>query len=187
MDQSQARERGPIAVGLLLIALGGVFLVGQMVDIDFGRYGWPLFIIVPGVAIWLVALMLGGPVGVGFSIAGAITTVTGFVLLYQDTTDHWESWAYAWALIAPGAVGLALAVHGLVHGDRELLDSGVRVALVGLALFLVFGVFFESMVGLGDNPSSTLRDTILPGGLVVLGIGIVLAGILSGRRHRTPA
>ncbi len=187
-DRPFQTDRGPIAIGLLLIAIGAVFLVGQWLDVDLERYGWPFFVIIPGALIWLFALALGGPAGVGVSIFGAITTVTGFVLLYQDTTGHWESWAYAWALVAPGAVGLALAVHGLVHGDRELLASGTRVLVVGLALFLCFGVFFVLVVGPGGNPPTALRDVVLPAGLVALGIVIVVAGLYSSvRRGGTPS
>ena len=50
----------------------------------------------------------------GFAIAGSIVTTVGSVLLYQQTTGHWESWAYAWALVGPGAAGLGMLVYGLL-------------------------------------------------------------------------
>lgn len=181
-DRPTTSDRGPIVVGALLIALGLVFLVGQYLDIDAERYGWPFFVIAPGVVIWLIALIVGGPVGVGFSIVGAITTVTGLLLLYQDTTGHWESWAYAWALVAPGSVGVALFVQGLVHGERELIESGWRTAAVGLGLFLGFGVFFEGIIGIGGTGPAAVRDVILPGGLLLLGVIVVLGSLVGQRR-----
>ncbi|HEY6058536.1 MAG TPA: hypothetical protein VIV06_10915, partial [Candidatus Limnocylindrales bacterium] len=164
-----------------LILLGIVFFITETFDIEVGRYGWPFFVIVPGLVIWLAAIFAGGPIGVAFSIVGAITTVTGVVLLAQDVTGYYESWAYAWALVAPGAVGLAMLVQGIIHRDREMAANGGRLTLVGLGLFLGFGLFFEGVVGLNGNPPAGLRDVVLPGGLVVLGLAIVVVGFLSGR------
>ena len=57
------------------------------------------------------------PRGLGFAIAGTIVTTIGFLLLYQDSTGHWESWAYAWALLTLAA-GLGTLIYGLAIGRR---------------------------------------------------------------------
>ena len=44
-----------------------------------------------------------GAISEGLAIAGSIVTVSGLILLIQDATAHYESWAYAWALVFPGA------------------------------------------------------------------------------------
>ncbi len=184
IERSEHRDRGPLAVGLVLIAVGVAFLAGQVLEIDVGHYGWPMFVIVPGLAVLVSALLLEGPAGVGFAIFGSITTMTGLVLLYQNATNHWESWAYAWALVAPGSVGVGMLLEGLVHGDRGLVDAGLTTGTVGLALFLVFGLLFEDVIGIGGNAPLALRDVILPGGVILLGVAIVAVGLLSSSRGR---
>ena len=181
-ERQQSLDRGPMAIGVVLIGLGVIFLAGQILNVDIGAYGWPFFVIVPGAAILVVALVLPGPAGVGLAIAGAITLITGLVLLAQDLTTYYESWAYAWALVAPGGVGVGLFLEGLAHGDRNLVDGGLRTTFVGLALFLGFGIFFE-LIGLGGNPPVGLRTVVLPGGVILLGVAILVSGLLSNRRH----
>ncbi len=183
MERTGGRDLGPIAVGLVLIAIGVIFLAGQALNFDLGHYGWPLFIIAPGVAILIVALLLPGPAGAGLAVVGSMVTVTGLILLFQDATDYYDSWDYAWALVAPGSVGFGLLLAGLAHGDRSLIESGSRVSAVGLALFLIFGIFFEGVIVRDPNAPPALRDVILPGGLLLLGAAIVASSLL-GRRHQ---
>ena len=95
-------RRQSMLLGGLLVLVGAVLLLGQFVRIDVGHYGWPFFVIAPGVLILFVALSARGMVGEGLAILGSIITVTGLILLYQNATDHFESWAYAWALVFPG-------------------------------------------------------------------------------------
>ena len=37
--------------GIVLIGIGVLFLLQQSMGFDLGHYGWPLFIIVPGLAL----------------------------------------------------------------------------------------------------------------------------------------
>ena len=43
--------------------------------------------------------------------AGMEVVYIGLLLFYQNTFNHFESWAYAWALI-PFAVGIGLVING---------------------------------------------------------------------------
>jgi len=52
-----------IGLGLLLIVLGALFLAGQAVGFDLGRFGWPFFVIIPGLAVSGAGLAAGGPTG----------------------------------------------------------------------------------------------------------------------------
>jgi hypothetical protein len=52
-----------IGLGVLLIVLGALFFVGQTVGIDLGHFGWPFFVIIPGLAVFGVGLALGSPTG----------------------------------------------------------------------------------------------------------------------------
>jgi hypothetical protein len=175
-------DRGRLVVGGVLILVGAVFLVGQVFDVRVEEYGWPLLVLVPGLAILVIGLLVGGPGGVALSIVGGITTMTGVVLGYQAVTDQWATWAYAWALVAPGGVGLGMFLSGLVQGDRELADSGGRVALVGVGLFVGFGLFFEGVIGLTTG-RGLFEEALVPAALVVIGILVIAYGVLGGRRR----
>jgi hypothetical protein len=185
------RERngwpGNLIFGLLLVLLGAFFLASEQFNIDFGRYGWPVFVIAPGVLLLLVGLSIPNEGGLGAAIPGGIITAVGLVLAYQAATDTYASWAYAWALVAPGSVGVSLALFGLLHRRWDLLDAGVRTASVGLALFVGFGLFFENILGIDDvHPNTALRDA-LPLMAVVLGIAIVIVNMFGHRPRPTEA
>src|SRR5690348_7596824 len=47
---------GTAILGLLLIALGGVFLIGQWAELDWGAATWPFYVIAPGVALAAIGL-----------------------------------------------------------------------------------------------------------------------------------
>jgi hypothetical protein len=176
-----ANRRGGVVVGLVLILLGGLFLVERAFDVQLGRFGWPLFVIVPGVALFAASLAIDRREGAGLAVAGAITTVVGLVLAFQNATGLWSTWAYAWALVGPGATGLGLALYGLIRGDRGLVSSGARSLGTGLGLFAAFGLFFEGVIGLSGEPFLVGSD-VLP--VVLIGIGVVLVALslIRGRR-----
>jgi hypothetical protein len=133
-----------LIVGAVLIALGVLFLVVQIPGVRIGVYMWPFFVIVPGLA-FFVGMVLGGRGAGGLAVPGSIVTTVGLILLYQNTTNHWESWAYAWGLI-PMAVGVGLMINGSWSFRPALVTQGRRLAIIGLALFLAFGAFFEVLI-----------------------------------------
>jgi hypothetical protein len=173
--------RTGLVLGGILIALGLLFLADRVVNVDLGRYGWPLFVIVPGVLIFAWGLTVPAREGTGLAVAGAITTVVGLVLAVQNLTGLWATWAYAWALVGPGATGVGLAGYGLAHGDRELVRGGLRSIGVGLALFVGFGLVFEGVIGLSGEPLLT-GDA---GPYVLIGAGAVLLALGLFRRGRS--
>jgi len=159
------------ALGVILIVLGGILLAANQLGLDLGRIGWPVFIIAPGVALLAIAVVVGGHAGAGFAVAGGIVTLTGLVLAAQSAIAYFESWAYAWALVAPGGAGAGLLVYGLLTRQLAFVRSGVPPLLIGLALFTAGFVFFEGVVGLGGNRIAGLQ-AILP--FVAIGIGVAL-------------
>ncbi|MHB1132594.1 MAG: hypothetical protein ACYC4L_09435 [Chloroflexota bacterium] len=170
------------ALGAVLVGLGLLFLVGQFLDVNIGRLAWPLFVIVPGLALCAIALGARGA-GEGLFILGSMVTTTGLILLYQNTFDVWESWAYAWALIAPTSVGLGQLVFGLATGRNHLVRNGARVATVGLTIFLVMGAFFELGLRGGGRGLGSLGGFIFPIGLILLGLLLFFSNLFSGRRE----
>lgn len=177
-----AERRGSLALGVVLIVVGAAFLAVRETGVDVAGAGWPLFVIVPGLVLFAAAFMVGGRAGTGFAVGGAVTTVTGLILAVQNATGLWATWAYAWALVAPGGIGLGLFVYGLVTRQGELAMGGGWSMLVALALFLVGAFFFESVIGLSGDRIEGL-DTLLAGGLVVLGIAVIGFGLTGGRRR----
>jgi hypothetical protein len=170
-----------LAVGVVLILLGALFLIGQFVEIDVGDAAWPLLVIGPGVALLVIGLVIGGPPGVGLSIAGSITTMVGVVLFYQNQTGLYETWAYAWALVAPGGVGIGMLLAGIAQGDRELVTDGARTALVGVGLFLGFGIFFEGVIGVSGG-GGFFAEPLVAAALVVIGVVVMVWGVVDRGR-----
>ena len=172
-----------LAIGILLILGGAAVLAVRQLGLDLGEAGWPLFVIVPGVVLFVVGLAVGGRPGTGFAVAGTVTTVTGLILAFQSQTDLYATWAYAWALVAPGGIGLGLLLYGTLTGQRDLALGGLWTLLTGLVIFIVAAFFFESVIGLSGDRIEGL-DALLAGAVVVLGVGIVVVGLSGGRRRR---
>jgi hypothetical protein len=181
---SSAERRTTVALGAMLIVIGVAFLVGQQLDVDWERVGWPVFVIVPGLVLFALAVAVGGRGGAGFAVPAGIVTMTGLVLAVQNATDLWATWAYAWALVAPGGVGVGLVAYGIVTRQAEFVSGGAWALLVGVGLFLGFAFFFESIIHLSGDQLTGL-DTVFAAGLVLLG-AVVVALSLTRRRPSLP-
>jgi hypothetical protein len=173
-------NRGGIALGLVLIALGGLFLLDRVAGIDLADAGWPLFVIVPGILVFVWGLSMTGREGAGLAVGGGITMVVGLILAVQNATGLWATWAYAWALVGPGGTGIGLLGYGLVHRDQGLVSNGLRSLGSGLGLFVAFGLFFEGVIGLSGAPF--LSTDLGPIVLIGLGVAVLIAGLVRGRR-----
>jgi hypothetical protein len=175
------RNRGTLVVGLFLVLLGVSFLASEQFGVDIGRYGWPMFVIVPGVFLVLLGLAIPNEGGLGAAIPGGIITTVGLVLAFQDATGAYASWAYLWALVAPGSIGVTLVLWGALHRRRDMLESGIETAAVGLGLFIGFGLFFENVLNIAGGTSNTVLHDALPLMAVGLGVLIVLWNLRPGR------
>jgi hypothetical protein len=181
------RDDGRLALGGLLIVIGAISLGLQATGIEVARQlggsGWTLFVIVPGLVL-LGAALVFRDIGLGLAIAGSITTITGLLLLYQDQNDHYESWAYAWTLVAPGGVGVGMLIHGLRSRQGEVVANGLRLLAVTAVLFVVGLLFFESVFDEGRLPFQV--GDAWPIILVAGGVLLVVFSLLGGRRPATP-
>lgn len=160
--------------GAILILLGIAFLMVRFIlsifDFDFGRYTWPLFIIVPGVLMFLSAFVLERQAGVTLAIFGGMVTMTGGILMIQNIFNLYATWAYAWALIAPTSMGLAKLLYGALRGMGDEVKNGLAMAGVGAVIFFVAGAFFELIIdlnGFGLNISWLCWPTLLIGGGII--------------------
>lgn len=153
-------------IGVVLVVLGALFLLGQVVDFGnlIGDWGWPFFIIIPGLFL-LIWAMMGGKSVAGLAIPGSIVTTVGLILLFQNATDHFESWAYAWGLIV-AAAGFGRYLQGSLSGDENGRQQGMQGARVGLIMFVVFAAFFELFI----FNQSALARYLVPLALIVAGV-----------------
>ena len=176
-------RRGTILLGLALVILGGLALLGRAFSIDLLGLGWPIFVLAPGIALFIGGVAVGGRAGLGLAIPGGIVSMVGAVLTFQAATGLWATWAYAWALVAPGGVGFAMVLYGLLTGQRDIARDGMPVLLTGLGLFVGFGLFFEGVLHLSGD-ALAIGEPVFAGALVVLGAAIVVMSLL-GRRDRS--
>jgi hypothetical protein len=168
------RGSASIGIGAVLVAFGALFLIEQLFDFQLGQWLWPLFIIIPGLLCFL-GMVLGGKSAGPLAIPGSIVTTIGLLLLYQNTFNHFESWAYAWALI-PIAVGVGLMINGTWSDQPALIQNGRRLAGIGLVLFLVGFFFFELVLNIGGMASGIVAPLLL----IAAGIALLLRRTRSG-------
>ena len=167
-----------MAIGLILILIGAALFGAQLLGIGIEDIGWPFFVIAAGVAIVVIGLVVADEQGM--VIGGAITTTVGLVLLYQDQTGRWESWAYAWALVGPAASGLGLALWGVRSGNAGDVRNGVWGMLGGLAIFAVAFLFFEGVIGIGGDRLA-LPEWLLPVAVIAIGLAVLGRAVLERR------
>jgi hypothetical protein len=167
------------ALGIVLVVLGLFALLVAVSGLDLTQYGWPLFVIVPGLTLLVVGFVGVGP---GASIPGGIVTTLGLLLAYQNATGDWASWAYAWALVAPGGIGLGMYLQALRDRDQANLKTGRSLMFIGLLIFMIGFVFFESIMGISGRDYGMFGKAALPVLLIVIGIILVLRSIQRSRR-----
>jgi hypothetical protein len=174
--------------GIVLVALGIVVLVARETGLDLGAMlasaGWPFFIIVPGLVLLLLAVVAAPPQGLGVAIGGSVVTTVGLILLYQESTGHWERWAYMWALI-PGAVGVATVVYGLASRHRELVVPGLRTTGVAAVLLAAGWWYFEPSFENGRPPIDLGASWPLI--VIVVGAFVTVTALLRSPRSMAAA
>lgn len=144
-------KKRSIVGGLIMILIGVVFLVLNMFPsvaerLDMARL-WPLVIVAVGVFFLLASLVTAADL----AIPGSIMTGIGSILYYQNATGNWASWAYAWALI-PGFVGVGMLISSLLSGEENVTQrsDGLRLLVISVLLFAVFGLFFNGLGRWGE-------------------------------------
>lgn len=176
--QRRPERKTTNTVGFVLIAVGLIAALSQKFGLDIGfGYGigqisWPLFIIVPGLVILVMSLKSKNS-NVAITVAGMMTTVTGLLLAYQNTFGHFESWAYAWALVSPLGLGVGQILHGRSHYNPELVEIGRRMVKIGAGLFVAGAVFFELIINISGRGISHLFSSDYAFSIILIGAGVV--------------
>jgi hypothetical protein len=166
-----------------LVVLGGLALLGRVIQIDLLGLGWPIFVLAPGIVMFFAGVAIGGRAGLGLAIPGGIVSMAGIVLAVQAATGLYGTWAYAWALVAPGGVGLALVLYGVLTRQADIARGGLPVLLTGIGLFVGFGLFFEGVLHMSGRAANA--DLLFAGALLALGVVVVLYGLFARRGQST--
>ncbi|MCZ2127388.1 MAG: hypothetical protein LC099_06390 [Anaerolineales bacterium] len=164
------RGRIQLALGVVLILIGGGFLLNQTMPAfrDFFapyiKFPGSLFLV--GAAIFIFGLVVGTP---SFAIPAAIVAGIGGILYYQQATNRYDTWSYMWTLI-PGFIGLGIAVQGLLGESAAYnLKRGLNLMVVSAVLFLVFAAIFGGLNLLGEFAPAIV--------LILLGVWVLGSGI----------
>jgi hypothetical protein len=182
IEPRSARQGVSSTLGMVFVVLGGVALISTLTGNWMARWlfsesGWPWIII--GAGVFLLLLMLaGGRAGAWLAIPATLTTVTGTVLWVMNSTEQWQTMAYAWALIAPTGVGLGIWLQGVRAGQTPMIAVGQRVVAIGLALFVGFAFMFEVLINLSGLMVSNAVRSAAPILLIALGVVFLMrAGV----------
>jgi hypothetical protein len=171
---------GGLWLGALLIALGlillGALFIPQGIAFGISRFGWPLLIIVPGITLLVMGMTVRGVQAL--CIPGSMVAILGVILAIQNAFDLYATWAYAWALIAPGGVGLGMWLQGMATSSPGLRTNGMRLMGTGSLLFLGFGAFFEGLLHISGRDFGVVGQTFLPAVLILFGILLLVQRLL---------
>jgi predicted membrane protein len=174
------RSQGRIFWGLVLIAIGVLFLLDQMGELDFGylfsRY-WPAIFILIGISIILGNNFQNVGPGIFFILFGT------FFLLMRIRVFHHTAWHYFWPILIIGVGIWILAKPAFAAGKKKIPE----VTVDELRISQVFsgtsrriespnfkGGTAEVVLG---SAEIDLRGAGLEGGQAVLALSAVLGSI----------
>jgi len=168
------KNRGQLAIGLILILLGAWFIAQQQVPAlkEWAALymDWPLNMVAIGGLILLVGILLGAP---GMAIPASIVAGLGGIFYYQETFNDYQSWSYMWTLII-GFIGAGQVFAGLLGSGRREISSGLNTIVVSAVMFVIFAAIFGKLTILGSFGPAIL--------LILLGIWVIARGLWRGRR-----
>ena len=176
MDMEPDRP-GPtrIVMGSAIIVVGLLLLLGRLIDLDLGAL-WPLFVLIPGV-VMLVSGLAAAPGGSGTAatVTGSQLTGLGLLLLFQNLTGWWQTWAYGWALVVARLDrSRSGGLEGPCPGTMRLPENGRNTAFVGLMMFLVGFLFFEGVLNISGSSFGQVGQYALPALLIGSGLFVML-------------
>lgn len=181
MNNNEQHERNTRALGLLLLGVGAWILIARFIHIDLGSWLWPFWVIVPGGLTMALGFRDTHRSNEGLVIFGSIVAVTGIILFVQNVTGQWQSWAYAWALLFPGSVGLGQYLWGKRTGNTAAVRSAEKTLRIAVMLFIAFGIFFEVVLGIGGFRLGAAGRIVVPVLLIAAGVAIYVTSMTGER------
>ncbi|MRS12635.1 MAG: hypothetical protein EG823_06145 [Actinobacteria bacterium] len=182
MPSGRATDHFAVLVGTTVLIVGLVFLLTQTLGLRVVAVGWPVLVIAPGLLILASAYSV--PPGRGMSylaVPGMVVLVAGAVLQVQAITGDWQSWSYAWALVAPGAVGLGLLAAGIREKNRGVRIVGAVLTAGGVAFFVIAEWLLVRVFGVGGAGLGRGFGMVLPAGAVATGLWLLVRGLVRSR------
>jgi hypothetical protein len=174
----ESSRRSALGFGLILIVVGGLFLLNQFTPSLFGwldGFSWPLIIVGVGFLLLLIGAITGTPsMAVPATLVGGI----GGLLYWQNATGNWQSWAYVWTLI-PGFVGVGTMIAGLLEGRGQMVRSGIWLIVISMILFAVFSAIMAPFLG-----GPALLGRYWPVLLILLGSLLLAQALIQRIRNR---
>lgn len=169
--------RSQLALGIILILIGGWFLLNQTMP-EFRDFfepytEWPVNMLLIGAGILIIGLATGSP---GLAVPAAIVAGIGGIFYYQEATGNYGSWSYMWALI-PGFIGVGNLLQGLL-GENSAYNfkRGLNMMVVSAVLFIVFAAFLGGWNILGEFGPAVL--------LILLGLWVLGSGLYRSYRKK---
>ncbi len=170
MKQNGFGSGGQVIGGLILISIGILALFGNLLRFDVWHYLWPFFIIGFGLA-FFAGMFAGGKSAGPLAIPGSLFVTLGLLFFFQTIFNYFASWAYAWALVAPASVGVGMLIFARWSDKAELVAPGRILITIGLLIFLVGGLLYETSVGLLGF--ARFGNVVWPILLILLGVVIL--------------
>lgn len=169
--------RSQLALGIILILIGGWFLLNQTMP-EFRDFfepytEWPVNMLLIGAGILIIGLATGSP---GLAVPAAIVVGIGGIFYYQEATGNYGSWSYMWALI-PGFIGVGNLLQGLLGENTAYnFKRGLNMMVVSAVLFIVFAAFLGGWNILGEFGPAVL--------LILLGLWVLGSGLYRSYRKK---
>lgn len=148
-DTMTEKRRKELALGFGLILVGAwMLLVNLIPDVKtlLGPWlTWPLSMVLIGGGLFLFGVIVED---YGLAVPASIIAALGGIFYWQEQTDSYASWSFAWTLII-AAIGVGVTLKGLLKGQRDEIISGLNTILVGAILFAIFGTLLGNLNLLG--------------------------------------
>jgi len=153
--------------GFILILFGALLLGRELFPQLRLVFDWPWIIIGVGFIFLLFALFTKTG---GLAIPGSILSGIGSILLFQNLTNNWETWTFAWALI-PGFVGIGIGLATLISPNEN--QGGWTSSLFLISISTIMFILFGGSKFFGLN-----LDFLWPVILVVFGLFLLVKGFI---------
>jgi hypothetical protein len=162
------KNRGQLALGLILILLGAWFIAQRQIPaletwVEQYLHG-AMYVVAAGAIILLIGLLVGAP---GMAIPAAIVAGIGGILFYQEQVGDPSSWSYMWTLI-PGFVGVGQIIAGVLNRSGREARSGGNLILVSAVMFVIFAAIFGKLAMFGPYFPAAV--------LIVVGLWFLVRG-----------